>query len=73
MIRIRFTDDDTKRRAIGFLAGRFSFKSWATGQMLVPEAALPHMARQSISFIVEGPATYEEQIAAFRNPTATAV
>ena len=37
MIRIRFTDLVTKKRALGRLAGRFPFKSWATGEMLVPE------------------------------------
>jgi len=30
MIRIRFTNETSKRRALGYLAGRFSFKSWAT-------------------------------------------
>ena len=40
MIRIRFTDLDAKKRALGRLAGRFPFKSWVTGEMLVPEAAL---------------------------------
>jgi hypothetical protein len=40
MIRIYFTDDSAKRRALGYLAGRFSFESWATGEMLVPEYAL---------------------------------
>jgi hypothetical protein len=73
MIRIRFTDDAAKCRALGFLAGRFSFKSWATGEMLVPEFALPALAREGISFLVEGPATYEQLISAVRNPPATAV
>jgi len=57
MVRIRFPDADAKRRALGFLPGRFSFKSWATGEMLVPEAALPYLAVEGISFTVEGPAT----------------
>jgi hypothetical protein len=73
MIRIRFTDDAAKRRALGFLAGRFSFKSWATGEMLLQEVALPALAREGVSFIVEGPATYEQIIAAVRNPPAPAV
>jgi len=62
MIVIRFDDTDTKRRALGFLAGRFSFKSWATGEMAVPEAALAHLATAGIAFSVEGPATYERLI-----------
>jgi hypothetical protein len=65
-IRIRFPDHDSKRRALGFLAGRFSFTSYATGEMPVVEAALPALAVEGISFIVEGPATYAEAIPAFR-------
>jgi hypothetical protein len=54
MIIIRFPDDDAKRRALGFLAGRFSGKSWATGEMMVPPAALPALAWEGIPFRVEG-------------------
>jgi hypothetical protein len=60
MIRIRFTNLDSKKRALGRLAGRYPFKSWATGEMLVPEAALGYLAIENISFHVEGPATYEQ-------------
>ena len=73
MILIRFPDAESKRRALGFLAGRFSFKSWATGEMLVPEAALPFLAVEGIAFSVEGPANYERHVPAFRDPPATAV
>jgi hypothetical protein len=73
MIRIRFPDTASERRALGYLAGRFSFKSWATGEMLVPDFALPALAREGISFIVEGPATYEQLIPSLRNPPASAV
>jgi hypothetical protein len=60
MIRIRFTDLDAKKRVLGRLAGRFPFKSWSTGEMLVPEAALGFLATENILFQVEGPATYEQ-------------
>jgi hypothetical protein len=73
MIRIHFTDDANKRRALGFLAGRYSFKSFATGEMILPEFALPALAREGISFVVEGPATYEQIATAFRNPPAQAI
>ena len=73
MILIRFSDDSSKRRALGFLAGRFSFKSWATGEVAVPEAALAHLATEGISFVVEGPMTYERFISPVRNPPAAAV
>lgn len=56
MTIIRFPDPDTKKRALGFLAGRFAFKSRASGEMTVPEAALGPLATQGISFTVEGPA-----------------
>jgi len=73
MIRIILNDEAAKRLALGFLAGRFSFKSFATGEMLVPEYALPALAREGISFTVQGPATYEQITAAFRSPSAQAV
>jgi hypothetical protein len=66
MIRIRFTDLDSKKRAMGRLAGRYPFKSWATGALLVPEAALGYLATENISFLVEGPATYEQSTPALQ-------
>jgi hypothetical protein len=53
MIRTHFPDIELKRRALGSLAGRLPFKSWATGEMLVRVAALPFLATEGISFIVE--------------------
>ena len=38
-VRIRFNDSDTETEALGFLAGRFSFRSRETGETLVPETA----------------------------------
>ena len=73
MILIRFPDATSKRRALGFLAGRFSFKSWANGEMTVPETALAHLATEDIPFSVEGQATYERLISAVRNPSAAKV
>lgn len=67
LVIIRFTDDLAKRRALGFLPGRFPFTSWASGQMLIPEAALAELAREGITFIAEGPATYEQILASVRN------
>ena len=68
MIIIRFPDDAAKRRAIGWLPGRFSFKRWATGEMLVPEEALAYLATEGIPFIVEGLATYDRLVPALRIP-----
>ena len=72
MIIIRFPDEKSKKRALGYLPGRFSFKTWASGEMMVPENALPFLAVEAISFIVEGPATYE-RLTPLRNPAAVAV
>jgi hypothetical protein len=66
LIRIRFTDHESKRRALGYLPGRFSFTSYASGEMLVVEAALAALAVEGITFIAEGPATYAEAIPALR-------
>ena len=73
MIIIRFPDEPAKRRALGFLAGRFSFKSWATGEMMVPPGALSALAMEGIPFHAEGPATYEQIATPLRNPPASAV
>ena len=66
MIVIRFADEESKGRALGCLPGRYPGKSWATGEMIVPEEALAFLAREGVRFTVEGPATYE-QIASFRS------
>ena len=73
MILIHFPNIESKRAALAQLAGRFSFKSWATGAMLVPEDALAYLAVQSVPFTVEGPATYEQNGSAFRGPAAAPV
>lgn len=73
MILIRFQDDASKRRALGWLAGRFSFKSWSGQQMLVPEAALAPLAMEGIPFASEGPASYEQILASVRDPAAASV
>jgi hypothetical protein len=59
MVIVRFPTVEVRRRALGYLLGRFSGKSWASGEVMVPEPALAHLASEGISFTVEGPATYE--------------
>lgn len=54
MITVRFPDSETEAEALGFLAGRFSFKSYDDGATIVPEAALGRMAAEGIRFTVEG-------------------
>ena len=72
VILIRFPSTESKRRALGSLAGRFAFKSWASGDMFVPEDALPFLAVQGVAFAVEGPATYEQNGPALRGAAAVA-
>jgi hypothetical protein len=70
MVLIRFPDISAKRKALGYLAGRFPFKSWATGKMLIPEIALGELAVEGVTFTVEGHTQYEQQLPSFRNPPA---
>jgi hypothetical protein len=72
MVIIRFADQESKRRALGYIARRFPGKSWATGEVMVPEAALASLAAESFHFTVEGPATYE-RLASLRDTSAAAV
>lgn len=76
MICIRFPNEDTEEDALGFLAGRFSGRTFANGETIVPEAALEALRIEGISFIVVGPATYEHfkpGSPTFRDPPAQAV
>jgi hypothetical protein len=59
MVIIRFEDIETEKRALGWLAGRFSFKTWANGDLMLHERVLPYLARQGVPFKVQGQATYE--------------
>jgi hypothetical protein len=73
MIIIRFPNPEMESRALGFLAGRFSFKTWDTGETAVPPQAVSWLAAEGIKFSVEGPAKYEQLATPLRNPAATAV
>jgi len=59
MTIVRFPSLQMRRKALAFLMRHFSGKSWKSGEVMVPEAALPHMAAEGIVFTVEGPATYD--------------
>jgi hypothetical protein len=73
MILIRFNDPAAERRALGALAGRFSFTTWKSGETVVPEAALAFLALEGIPFQVEGPATYGKTVPALRDVSAPSV
>ena len=73
MVVITFADKETRKKALGFLFGRFSGKALKSGEILVPEAALAALADQNISFTVLGKASCEKQIAALRGAAADPV
>ncbi len=67
MITITFPSREVEKKALAFLLGRFSGRVLKSGEHLVPEAALEALANQNIPFIVQGKATYEQQIATIRD------
>jgi hypothetical protein len=69
MIQIHFPDSDTEAEALGFLAGRYSFRSFEDGTTLVPESALGHLAAHGIRFTVGGKAAYEQFVPTIRDST----
>jgi hypothetical protein len=73
MVIIRFEDSETEKRALDYLIGRFSFKSWANGELMLPPQVLGRLAAQGIPFHVQGPATYEHFLPVLRNPAPTPV
>jgi hypothetical protein len=73
MIRIQFSDRSAEAKALGFLAGRCSFKSFDDGSTLVPEGALGLLAAEGIRFKVEGKAVYEQVVPTLRSSAASQV
>ncbi len=73
MVTITFPDQETEKRALSYLLGRFSGRVFKTGEHIVPEAALEALANQNIPFSVIGKATYEQQLAAVRGIATTPV
>ena len=73
MVILRFDNSNEESRALGWLAGRFSFKTWDNGELMVHEEVLPYLAREGIPFKVQGPATYEHFRPAIRDSAAAPV
>ncbi len=72
MVIIRLADQESKRKALGYISRRFPGKSWATGEIMVPDAALASLAAEGYHFSVEGPAT-SERLTSLRDTPAAAV
>lgn len=73
MVIIRFENQESELQALDSLVGKFAFKTWRTGDLMVPAEALPHLAVEGIRFKVEGPATYEHNVPAIRDPASVTV
>jgi len=72
MILIRFPNEDAKDRALELLLGEYRFKSWKSGELLLPEEALPLLARENVPFAFECIEGYE-RIQAVRDPAPAPV
>ncbi len=73
MVTITFPNHETEKRALAFLLGRFSGHVLRSGEHLIPEAALEALADQNIPFSVKGKTTYEQQMAAVRDPASSSI
>src|SRR4051812_7711914 len=62
----------TGTQSIG-LAGRFSFKTWENGELMVHESVLPYLVREGITFKLQGQATYEHFRPAIRDSDPASV
>ena len=72
MILIRFPNEKAKDHALELLLGEYPFKSWQSGELLLPEEALPLLARENVPFTFEGVEGYE-RISAVRDPATAPV
>jgi len=73
MVIIRLDEPETEKTAIDFLIGRYSFKTWPNGELMLPAPALGELASEGVAFRVKGPATYEHFLPSLRNPAPAAV
>ena len=73
MVIVRFENAEIEKRALGYLAGRFSFRTWSNGEFLLAEAVLPYLAREGLRFTLTGSAKYEQNLPSLRTAAAAAV
>jgi hypothetical protein len=73
MMLIQFPDRETEVKGLAVLVSRFSGKVLRGGLHIVPEAALGALTAENIPYTVQGPATYEHEVAALRGDAAPAV
>jgi hypothetical protein len=73
MVIVRFESHEMELQALDSLAGKFPFKTWSTGELMVPAEALPYLAIEGIRFKVEGPASYEHNVPTIRDSAAASI
>ena len=73
MVKVRFTTSEGERKALGLLARRYPFKTFADGYTLVPDGALSRLAVEGVAFTVEGRADYEHDISTVRAPSPSSI
>ncbi len=73
MILIQFPDRETEIRGLAVLLNRFSGKVLRGGLHIVPEPALEALTSAKIPYTVNGPATYEQEVAALRGDAAATI
>jgi hypothetical protein len=73
MVIIQFPDRETEIRGLSVLMKKFSGKVLRGGFHLVPEPALQELVAQNIPYVLKGPATYEDQMAALRGDAAATI
>lgn len=73
MVCIRFPDEASKHRTLGYLAGRFPWTSFVTGEVIVPPEALAALDLQGIPYRVERPTPNDDHPPQVRVPSAVEV
>jgi hypothetical protein len=73
MILIRFPDRETEIKGLAILMNRCSGKVLRGGLHIVPEASLEALTAAKITYSVEGPASYEHEVAALRGDAAATI
>jgi hypothetical protein len=72
MVIIRFPNRESRSEALGFLMSEFYGEAFRTGEVIVPQEALPALAAENFTFTVVGKATHE-QMAAIRSHASPSV
>ncbi len=70
MVIIRFPNPEMETRGLGFLTGRFSYRTFQGGDTMVPEEALGHMAMAGLEYSVKGRPNFQGEHAPVRDTAA---